>query len=80
MKGIMLIIYEFRCKKRKCFIYFFNFTFRTDEQAPIPGVFDALVERLHGLDSETDVIFNCQLGRGRTTTVHTIYFDRINVV
>lgn len=34
----------------------------TDEQAPIPGVFDELVERLTGLDLHTDVMFNCQMG------------------
>lgn len=40
----------------------------TDEQAPIPNVFDQLVERLLGMKSNMDCIFNCQMGRGRTTT------------
>ncbi|KAJ3072961.1 hypothetical protein HDU98_002548 [Podochytrium sp. JEL0797] len=40
----------------------------TDEQAPIPDVFDQLVERLTVLESNTEAIFNCQMGRGRTTT------------
>lgn len=41
----------------------------TDEQAPIPEVFDQLVERLSHLgrtESRTiDSLFNCQMGRGR---------------
>ncbi|KAJ3357018.1 hypothetical protein HDU83_009188 [Entophlyctis luteolus] len=40
----------------------------TDEQAPIPAVFDQLVERLSGLEGDSEAIFNCQMGRGRTTT------------
>ncbi|KAI8635991.1 inositol hexakisphosphate-domain-containing protein [Parasitella parasitica] len=40
----------------------------TDEQAPIPDVFDQLIHRMHGANQGTDVIFNCQMGRGRTTT------------
>ncbi|KAJ3409888.1 hypothetical protein HDV05_004169 [Chytridiales sp. JEL 0842] len=40
----------------------------TDEQAPIPDVFDQLVDRLLTLDSNSHAIFNCQMGRGRTTT------------
>ncbi|KAJ3024316.1 UNVERIFIED_CONTAM: hypothetical protein HDU68_008233 [Siphonaria sp. JEL0065] len=40
----------------------------TDEQAPIPDVFDQLVDRLTALESNTEAIFNCQMGRGRTTT------------
>ncbi|KAL7747907.1 hypothetical protein RI367_006654 [Sorochytrium milnesiophthora] len=40
----------------------------TDEQAPIPAVFDTLVNRVKSLQSPTDAIFNCQMGRGRTTT------------
>ncbi|KAL1914564.1 uncharacterized protein VTP21DRAFT_8189 [Calcarisporiella thermophila] len=40
----------------------------TDEQAPIPLVFDQLVERIKGLGKGDDVLFNCQMGRGRTTT------------
>ncbi|KAI8829287.1 inositol hexakisphosphate-domain-containing protein [Chytriomyces cf. hyalinus JEL632] len=40
----------------------------TDEQAPIPDVFDQLVERLTVLEPDTEAVFNCQMGRGRTTT------------
>ncbi len=40
----------------------------TDEQSPIPRVFDQLVDRLLTMDSDTDAIFNCQQGRGRTST------------
>ncbi|KAJ3193150.1 hypothetical protein HK101_005337 [Irineochytrium annulatum] len=42
----------------------------TDEQAPIPDVFDQFVDRLSNMDSDqpVDVMFNCQMGRGRTTT------------
>ncbi|KAI9328029.1 inositol hexakisphosphate-domain-containing protein [Zopfochytrium polystomum] len=40
----------------------------TDEQAPIPDVFDQLVDRLARFDGNTDAMFNCQMGRGRTTT------------
>lgn len=40
----------------------------TDEQAPIPDVFDQIVERILGMECFTDAIFNCQMGRGRTTT------------
>ena len=41
----------------------------TDEQAPYPEVFDQIVLRVLGIDSHTtDILFNCQMGRGRTTT------------
>ncbi|RUS27280.1 hypothetical protein BC938DRAFT_483485 [Jimgerdemannia flammicorona] len=40
----------------------------TDEQAPIPIVFDQIISRLKGVDGTIDVLFNCQMGRGRTTT------------
>ncbi|KAJ3086244.1 hypothetical protein HK102_013370 [Quaeritorhiza haematococci] len=40
----------------------------TDEQAPIPDVFNELVDRLLSIDGSTDAMFNCQMGRGRTTT------------
>ncbi|KAJ8323879.1 hypothetical protein O5D80_007110 [Batrachochytrium dendrobatidis] len=40
----------------------------TDEQAPIPDVFDQLMERLLTIGVNGDAIFNCQMGRGRTTT------------
>lgn len=41
----------------------------TDEQAPIPKVFDELINRmfLHS-KGNTDILYNCQMGRGRTTT------------
>ncbi|CAO3609264.1 unnamed protein product [Cunninghamella echinulata] len=40
----------------------------TDEQAPIPDVFDQLIDRFKVVDDNTDMFFNCQMGRGRTTT------------
>ncbi|KAJ3194957.1 hypothetical protein HDU67_004541, partial [Dinochytrium kinnereticum] len=44
----------------------------TDEQAPIPDVFDQLIDRIldpsHPSPLPHDAIFNCQMGRGRTTT------------
>ncbi|KAG1113978.1 hypothetical protein G6F42_014315 [Rhizopus arrhizus] len=40
----------------------------TDEQAPIPDVFDQLIHRMRDANQGVDVIFNCQLGRGRTTS------------
>ncbi|ORX60585.1 hypothetical protein DM01DRAFT_1332719 [Hesseltinella vesiculosa] len=40
----------------------------TDEQAPIPDVFDQFIDRLKRMDDHSDMIFNCQMGRGRTTT------------
>lgn len=40
----------------------------TDEQAPIPKVFDELVDRLLSVSSDGIPLFNCQMGRGRTTT------------
>lgn len=45
--------------------------FRTDEQAPIPAVFDHLLQL--GWDQRegspaANAIYNCQMGRGRTTT------------
>ncbi|TPX51665.1 hypothetical protein SeMB42_g01840 [Synchytrium endobioticum] len=40
----------------------------TDEQAPITNVFDEMVDRLLAVKGNTDAIFNCQMGRGRTTT------------
>ncbi|KNE59574.1 hypothetical protein AMAG_18209 [Allomyces macrogynus ATCC 38327] len=70
----------------------------TDEQAPIPEVFDVLVDRIvraaeadaalhrQGTDAMdtagTHLIFNCQMGRGRTTTgmvitaiVHAVFLQ-----
>jgi protein-tyrosine phosphatase len=50
----------------------------TDEQAPIPVVFDELL-RLVSNEAYTDFVFNCQMGRGRTTTgmIITMLFHRI---
>jgi len=40
----------------------------TDEQAPIPEVFDIILQRVNQVAKDTDLVFNCQMGRGRTTT------------
>ncbi|KDQ57083.1 hypothetical protein JAAARDRAFT_194263 [Jaapia argillacea MUCL 33604] len=41
----------------------------TDEQAPLPDALDQLYNRVkEGLSQAGDFIFNCQMGRGRTTT------------
>ncbi|RCH91776.1 hypothetical protein CU097_012255, partial [Rhizopus azygosporus] len=40
----------------------------TDEQAPIPDVFDQLIQRMQEANQGYDIMFNCQMGRGRTTT------------
>ncbi|CAO0803096.1 unnamed protein product [Mucor circinelloides] len=40
----------------------------TDEQAPIPDVFDQLICRTKNANTGVDVLYNCQMGRGRTTT------------
>ncbi|WVQ75186.1 hypothetical protein IAR50_004796 [Cryptococcus sp. DSM 104548] len=41
----------------------------TDEQAPLPVTLQVLVNRItSGLRKNTDFVFNCQMGRGRTTT------------
>ncbi|THH21421.1 hypothetical protein EW146_g157 [Bondarzewia mesenterica] len=41
----------------------------TDEQAPLPGALSQLLERVKsGYSKAGDFIFNCQMGRGRTTT------------
>jgi len=39
-----------------------------DEKAPRECDFDAMVEELKGLDANTACVFNCQMGKGRTTT------------
>jgi hypothetical protein len=39
----------------------------TDELSPIPDVFNQLVERLLKVPLDSVPIFNCQMGRGRTT-------------
>jgi hypothetical protein len=42
---------------------------QTDEQAPLPVALAQLLERVRsGLSKAGDFIFNCQMGRGRTTT------------
>ena len=44
-------------------------TSQTDEQAPLPVALAQLLERIKaGLAEADDFIFNCQMGRGRTTT------------
>ncbi|KAJ6545040.1 inositol hexakisphosphate-domain-containing protein [Mycena vulgaris] len=41
----------------------------TDEQAPLPDALSQLFERVRsGLTQAGDFVFNCQMGRGRTTT------------
>ncbi|KAF8917222.1 inositol hexakisphosphate-domain-containing protein [Mucidula mucida] len=41
----------------------------TDEQAPLPEALSLLLERVRsGMSKAGDFIFNCQMGRGRTTT------------
>ncbi|KAJ4477327.1 inositol hexakisphosphate-domain-containing protein [Lentinula aciculospora] len=41
----------------------------TDEQAPLPGALTQLLDRVRTNMAEAgDFIFNCQMGRGRTTT------------
>ncbi|KAI3517914.1 hypothetical protein L1887_17136 [Cichorium endivia] len=53
----------------------------TDEKSPKEQDFDTLVDRISRADLKTEVIFNCQMGRGRTTTgmvvATLIYFNRI---
>lgn len=42
---------------------------QTDEQAPLPATLQTILRRLvRGLDEGDDFVFNCQMGRGRTTT------------
>ena len=48
-------------------MYWIYYNFRTDELSPIPGVFDLLVERVLSIPNGSEPIFNCQMGRGRTT-------------
>lgn len=40
----------------------------TDEKSPKERDFDLLVQRVSQVDTNTATIFNCQMGRGRTTT------------
>jgi protein-tyrosine phosphatase len=43
--------------------------FQTDEQAPLPGALSQLLERVtSAYESAGEFVFNCQMGRGRTTT------------
>ncbi|KAG8097552.1 hypothetical protein GUJ93_ZPchr0013g36727 [Zizania palustris] len=53
----------------------------TDEKAPKEGDFDNLVRRISQVDIETEIVFNCQMGRGRTTTGMVIatllYLNRV---
>jgi hypothetical protein len=46
----------------------FHVASSTDEQTPIPLVYDELVHICWHMGTHEDVIFNCQMGRGRTTT------------
>ncbi|KAF8577784.1 hypothetical protein K439DRAFT_1417887 [Ramaria rubella] len=56
----------------------------TDEQAPLPSALSQLLERVNSsLNDAGDLVFNCQMGRGRTTTgmvaaclISTIMFHR----
>ncbi|PIA40733.1 hypothetical protein AQUCO_02400064v1 [Aquilegia coerulea] len=53
----------------------------TDEKSPKEQDFDILVHRISQADINTEIIFNCQMGRGRTTTgmviATLVYFNRI---
>ncbi|KAL5539852.1 hypothetical protein UlMin_045473 [Ulmus minor] len=53
----------------------------TDEKSPKEQDFDILVHKISEADINTEIIFNCQMGRGRTTTgmviATLIYFNRI---
>ena len=40
----------------------------TDEKAPKEHDFTLLIQRLWTLPEEAALVFNCQMGRGRTTT------------
>jgi len=40
----------------------------TDEQAPEERDFDDMVDRIRDVPEDTHLVFNCQMGRGRTTT------------
>ena len=39
-----------------------------DEKAPRECDFDAMLSELKGTDANTACVFNCQMGKGRTTT------------
>ncbi|XP_074303708.1 uncharacterized protein LOC141638201 isoform X2 [Silene latifolia] len=53
----------------------------TDEKSPKESDFDILVDKISHEELSTQIIFNCQMGRGRTTTgmvvATLIYFNRI---
>ncbi|RDX75322.1 Paladin, partial [Mucuna pruriens] len=53
----------------------------TDEKSPKELDFDILVHKISQADVNTEIIFNCQMGRGRTTTGMVIatlfYLNRI---
>ncbi|XP_031379971.1 paladin isoform X1 [Punica granatum] len=53
----------------------------TDEKSPKEQDFDILVDKISQADISTDIVFNCQMGRGRTTTgmviATLIYLNRI---
>ncbi|KAI4378225.1 hypothetical protein MLD38_015734 [Melastoma candidum] len=53
----------------------------TDEKAPKEHDFDTLVDKISKADVNTEVVFNCQMGRGRTTTgmviATLVYLNRI---
>ncbi|KAK4573001.1 hypothetical protein RGQ29_031107 [Quercus rubra] len=53
----------------------------TDEKSPKETDFDILVHKISQANLNTEIIFNCQMGRGRTTTgmviATLIYFNRI---
>ncbi|KAK7281583.1 hypothetical protein RIF29_09702 [Crotalaria pallida] len=53
----------------------------TDEKSPKELDFDILVQKISHVDVNTEIIFNCQMGRGRTTTgmviATLVYFNRI---
>ena len=51
-------------------ISFSYHSLQTDEQAPLPDALQQLLQRVQsGLKTDAgDFIFNCQMGRGRTTT------------
>lgn len=44
----------------------------TDEQAPEPADFDALVARFKQAPAGTEMVMNCHAGRGRTTTAMVV--------
>ncbi|RWR94458.1 paladin isoform X2 [Cinnamomum micranthum f. kanehirae] len=53
----------------------------TDEKSPEEQDFDLLVHSISQADINTEIIFNCQMGRGRTTTgmviATLVYLNRI---